>query len=65
MTPQNGLSAPSVSPSPPGLTNATTSTSGASSSSLRQLTIPSYVSEEEFHSPMRIFALRYNSNVDG
>ena len=64
MSPQNGLNAPSVSPSPPGLTNVTTSTSGASSSSLRQLTIPSYVSEEEFHSPMRIFALRYNSNVD-
>ena len=64
MTPQKGLSAPSVSPSPPGLTNVTTSTSGASSSSLRQLTIPSYVSEEEFYSPMRIFALRYNTNVD-
>ena len=64
MSPQNGLNAPSVSPSPPGLTNVATSTSGASSSSLRQLTIPSYVSEEEFHSPMRIFALRYNSNVD-
>ena len=27
-------------------------------------TVPPYVSEEEFHSPMRIFALRYNSNVD-
>ena len=64
MSPQNSLNAPSVSPSPLGLTNVTTSTSGASSSSLRQLTIPSYVSEEEFHSPMRIFALRYNSNVD-
>ena len=35
-----------------------------SSSSLRQLTIPSYVSDDEFHSPMRIFALRDNSNVD-
>ena len=64
MSPQNGLNAPSVSPSPPGLTYVTTSTSGASSSSLPQLTIPSYVSEEEFHSPMRIFALRYKSNVD-
>ena len=29
-----------------------------SGSSLRQLTIPSYVSDDEFHSPMRIFALR-------
>ena len=36
----------------------------ASSSSLRQLTIPSYASDDEFHSPMRIFALRVNSNVD-
>ena len=41
--------------SPPGLTNITTNTSGASSSSLRQLTIPSYVSDDEFHSAMRIF----------
>ena len=57
--PQNSLNASSVSPSPPGLRNVTTSTSGASSSSLQQLTIPSYVSEEEFQSPMRIFALRY------
>ena len=64
VSPQNSLNASSAAPSPPGLTNVTTSTSGASSSSLRQLTIPSYVSEEEFHSPMRIFALRYNSNVD-
>ena len=64
MSPQNSLNASSASLSPPGLTNVTTNTSGASSSSLRQLTIPSHVSEEEFHSPMRIFALRYNSNVD-
>ena len=64
MSPQNSLNASSTSLSPPGLTNVTTNTSGASSSSLRQLTIPSYVSEEEFHSPMRIFALRYNSIVD-
>ena len=64
MSPQNGLNSSSASMSPPGLTNVTTNTSGASSSSLRQLTIPSYVSDEEFHSPMRIFSLRYNSNVD-
>ena len=50
--------------SPPGLTNVTMNTSGASSSSLRQLTIPPYVSDDEFHSPMRIFALKVNSNVD-
>ena len=63
MSPQNGLNASSASPSPPGLTNVTTNTFGDSSSSLRQLTIPSYVSEAEFHSPMRIFVLRHNSNV--
>ena len=64
MSPQNGVNSSSASMSPPGLTNVTTNTSGASSSSVRQLTIPPYVSDEEFHSPMRIFALRYNSNVD-
>ena len=64
MSPQNGLNSSSASMSPPGLTNVTTNTSVASSSSPRQLTIPPYVSEEEFHSPMRIFALRYNSSVD-
>ena len=45
MSPQNGLNSSSASMSPPGLTNITTNTSGASSSSLRQLTIPPYVSE--------------------
>ena len=40
MSPQNGLNSSSASMSPPGLTNVTTNTSGASSSSLRQLTIP-------------------------
>ena len=64
MSAQNSLNSSSASMSPPGLTNITTNTSGASSSSLRQLTIPSYVSDDEFHSPMRIFALRDNSNVD-
>ena len=65
MTPQNGLSASSVSPSPPGLTNATTSTSGASSSSLRQLTF-SFVCPRRKNFTVRCgsFALRYNSNVD-
>ena len=39
MSPQNGSNAPSVSPSPPEHTNVTTNTSGANSSSLRQLTV--------------------------
>ena len=63
MSPQNSFNASSASMSPPGLTNVTTNTSGASSSSLRQLTIHPDVSDEEFHSSMRIFVLRYNSNV--
>ena len=42
MSPQNSLNASSASMSPPGLTNVTTNTSGACSSSLRQLTIPPY-----------------------
>ena len=57
MSAQNSLNSSRASMSPPGLTNITTNTSGASSSSLRQLTIPSYVSDDEFHSPMRIFCL--------
>ena len=64
MSAQNSLNSSSASMSPPGHTNVTRNTSGASSSSLRQLTIPSYASDDEFHSPMRIFALRVNSNVD-
>ena len=64
MSAQNSFNSSSASMSPPGLTNITMNTSGASSSSLRQLTIPSYDSDDEFHSPMRIFALRDSSNVD-
>ena len=64
MSAQNSLNSSSTSMSPPGLTNITMNTSGASSSSLRQLTIPSYVSDDEFHSPVRVFALKANSNVD-
>ena len=64
MSAQNSLISSSTSMSPPGLTNVTMNTSGARSSSLRQLTIPSYVSDDEFHSPMSIFALKVNSNVD-
>ena len=48
MSPQNGLNSSSASMSPPGLTNVTTNTSGASLSSLRQLTIPQYVSMKNF-----------------
>ena len=58
MSAQNSLNSSSTPMSPPGLTNVTTNTSGASSSSLRQLTIPPHVSDDEFHSPMRIFALK-------
>ena len=47
-----------------GLTNGRTNTSGVNTSSLRQLTIPSYVLDDEFHSPMRIFVLKDNSHVD-
>ena len=64
MSAQNSLNSSSASMSPLGLTNITTNTSGASSSSLRQLTIPSYVSDDALHIPMRIFALRDNSKVD-
>ena len=45
---QNGLTSSSDATSPPGLTNVTTSTSGASASSLRQLTVPFHVSFENF-----------------
>ena len=54
----------SAATSPPGLTNVTTSTSGASTSSLRQLTVPSHVSDDEFHSPLRIFVLIACSPTD-
>ena len=39
------------------LANAQTNTSVGSASSLRQLTIPSSVSDDDFHSPVRIFTL--------
>ena len=57
---QNSVTS-SAATSPPGLTNAPTNTSGASASSLRQLTVPSHVSYNEFHSPMRLFALKAGS----
>ena len=40
------------------------SISGASTSSLRQLTVPSHVSDDEFRSPTRIFALSAGLHVD-
>ena len=61
---QNSLTSSSDATSPPGLMNEPTSTSGASASSLRQLTVPSHVSDDEFHRPMRIFALNANLQVD-
>ena len=62
--PQNSLTSSSDARSPPGLTNVTTSTSGASTLSLRQLTVPSHVSDDDFYSPMRIFALNAGLHVD-
>ena len=64
MSAQNGLTSSNASTSPSGLTNGRTNTSGVNTSSLRQLTIPSYVLDDEFHSPMRIFVLKDNSHVD-
>ena len=64
MSTQNILIPSRGTTSPPGLTNISTNASGASTSSLRQLTIPTYVSDDEFHSPMRIFALQVKSHVD-
>ena len=61
---QNSLTSSLVATSPPGLTNVPTSTSGASTSSLRQLTVPSHVSDDEFHSPRRIFALKAGSPTE-
>ena len=61
---QNSLTSSPDATSPPGLTNVATSTSGASASSLRQLTVPSHVSDDEFHSPKRIFALSDGLHVD-
>ena len=64
MSTQNSLTSSPGTTSPPGNANISTSASGASNSSLGQLTIPSYVLDDEFHSPMRIFALRNSSHVD-
>ena len=61
----NSFTSSSDATSPPGLTNVvTTSTSGTSASSLRQVTVPSHVSDDEFQSPMRIFALNAGLHVD-
>ena len=64
MLAQNRLTSSLAATSPPGLTNVPTSTSGASTSSLRQLTVPSHVSDDEFHSPIRIFPLNAGSPTD-
>ena len=64
MSAQKGLTSSNASTSPPGLTNGTTNTSGANTSSLRQLTIPSYVLDDEFHNPVTIFVLNDNTQVD-
>ena len=61
---KNSWSSSSDATSPLGLTNVTTSTSGDSASSLRQITVPSHVLDDEFRSPMRIFALNAGLHVD-
>ena len=61
---QNSLTSSPVATSPTGLTNVPTSPSGASTSSLRQLTVPSHVSDDKFHSPMWILALKPGSPTD-
>ena len=61
---QNSLTSSPVTTTPPGLAKVPMSTSGASASSLRQLTVPSHVSDEVFYSPMRIFALKAGSPAD-
>ena len=54
MSAQNGLTSSNASTNPPRLTNGTTNISGVNTSSLRQLTITSYVLDDEFHSPMKL-----------
>ena len=61
---QNSLTSSPITTTPPGLANVPTSTSGGSASSLRQLTVPSHVSDDEFYSPMRIVALQAGSLTD-
>ena len=60
---QNSLASSPTTTTPPGLVNVSTTISGASTLPLRQLTIPSYVSDDDFHSPMRIFALNASSET--
>ena len=61
---QHSLTSPSDATSLPGLTNAPANTSGTSASSLPQLTVPSHVSDDEFHITKRIFALNAGLQVD-
>ena len=55
---QNSQTSSAVTTTPPGLANVPMSTSGQRLVSLRELIVPSHVSDEEFHTPMRIFVLR-------
>ena len=61
---QNSLASSHSTTAPPGLANVPTNSSMASTSSLRQLTVPSHVTDDDFHSPMRIFALNASSPTD-
>ena len=61
---QNSLASSPSTTAPPGLANVPTNSSKASTSSLRQITIPSHVTDDDFHSAMRIFALNARSHTD-
>ena len=55
---QNSLTSSPVMTTPPGLANVPTSTSEGSAA---QHTVPSHISDDEFYSPMRSFALKAGS----
>ena len=61
---QMTLSSSSVGTNSPGLSSGTSNTSGGTTSSLREITIPSYVSEDDFHCPIRLFALNVSEDTD-
>ena len=61
---QNSLASSPSTLVPPGLANVPTNSSMVSTSSLRQIAIPSHVTDDDFHSAMRIFALNARSHTD-
>ena len=60
----NSLASSPSTTAPPGLANVPTNSSMASTSSLRQITIPSHVTDDDFHCATRIFALNARSHTD-